>query len=181
MSGAWEPVLEQLVRERYGRLLSRARLLVGSTGDAEDLVQDALVATFGGRARFASPEAAEQYVRRAIVSRFVDRLRRADKERAAHDQAALLRADGSPEEFSTELERALALLSPRERACVVLRHVEGMSVLETAAQLGLSDGAVKRYTFDGLASLNATLGTTVPTTPEVLVRLVPGTEVDRGA
>jgi len=159
---SWEPVLEQLVRERYPRLLTRAYLLVGPGGDAEDLVQEALVATFSGRARFGSVEAAEQYVRRAIVSRFVDRLRRSGRERTAHDEAARLDPGSAPESFSTELELALARLAPRERACVVLRHVEQLSVAETAAQLGLSDGAVKRYTHDGLATLNAVLGTTTP-------------------
>ena len=56
--------------------------------------------------------------------------------------------------------RALAALSPRERACVVLRQMEDLSVVETASALGLSEGAVKRYTSDGLARLNAALGST---------------------
>lgn len=172
MRGAWEPLLEQLVQERYGRLLARAHLLVGPGGDADDLVQEALLATFGGRARLRSIEAAEQYVRRAIVSRFVDRLRRAGRERTAHDEAARLDAGPWPESFSTELEVALAGIAPRERACVVLRHVEQMSVAETAATLGLSQGAVKRYTFDGLAGLSAALGTAAPAGAEVPVRLV---------
>jgi RNA polymerase sigma factor (sigma-70 family) len=170
--GAWEPLLEQLVQERYGRLLARAYLLVGPGGDADDLVQEALLATFGGRARLRSVEAAEQYVRRAIVSRFVDRLRRTGRERTAYDEAARLDAGSSPETFSTELELALAGIAPRERACVVLRHVEQMSVAETAAALGLSEGAVKRYTFDGLAGLSAALGTGRPGGDGVPVRLV---------
>ncbi|GEL96390.1 sigma-70 family RNA polymerase sigma factor [Cellulomonas composti] len=175
MRGAWEPVLEQLVRERYPRLLTRAFLLVGPGGDAEDLVQEALLATFGGRARFASVEAAEQYVRRAIVSRFVDRLRRTGRERTAHDEAARLDPGSSSEVFSTELEVALTRLAPRERACVVLRHVEQMSVAETAAHLGLSEGAVKRYTYDGLGRLNEALGTRAPDEDADLpVRLVRG-------
>ncbi|MEN0130523.1 MAG: sigma-70 family RNA polymerase sigma factor [Brevundimonas sp.] len=180
MRGDWEPLLEQLVRERYGRLLARAHLLVGAGGDADDLVQDALLATFGGRARLRSVEAAEQYVRRAIVSRFVDRLRRDGRESVAHDQASLLAVPPEPD-VSTELESALALLAPRERACVVLRHVEQMSVVETAHHLGLSEGAVKRYTFDGLRTLNSALGTRVAA-EQTAVRLVTGSEeVSRGA
>lgn len=184
MRGEWEPLLEQLVRERYTRLLARAYLLVGSGGDAEDLVQEALLATFGGRARLRSVEAAEHYVRRAIVSRFVDRLRRDGRERTAYAEASRLAGAEVPQDVSTELESALALLSPRERACVVLRHVEVMSVAETAAQLGLSEGAVKRYTFDGIRVLNSALGTR--TSPDdVPVHLVTGIgagqEVSRGA
>jgi len=179
MRRPWEPVLDQLVRERYGRLVARAMLLTRGVGDAEDLVQEALISAFGGRATFRSVEQAEQYVRRAIVSRFVDRTRRAGRERAALDQAAVLRHDARDLD-ATELEIALAQIPPRERACVVLRHMESMSVAECADQLGLSEGAVKRYTYDGLRTLNTLLGTAEPagSTP---VRLIPTAEVQRDA
>jgi RNA polymerase sigma factor (sigma-70 family) len=179
MRRPWEPVLDQLVRERYGRLVTRAMLLTGNAGDAEDLVQDALISAFGGRATFASLGEAEQYVRRAIVSRFIDRARRAGRERTALDQAALLTAPALPSD-ANELEAALARTAPRERACVVLRHVEGLSVAECATYLGLSEGAVKRYTYDGLRTLNALLGTGDPSA-EAPVRLVPAAEVQRDA
>ena len=54
MARGWEPLLEQVARERYPRLVARAMLLVPSRSDAEDLVQEALVATFTARARFES-------------------------------------------------------------------------------------------------------------------------------
>ena len=57
---------------------------------------------------------------------------------------------------------ALASLAPRVRACVLLRYVEDLSIRETAHILGLSEGTVKRYVADGLAALNARLGTTTP-------------------
>lgn len=60
--------------------------------------------------------------------------------------------------FAPELRDALAQLAPRERACLVLRHLEGMSTRETAEALGLSEGAVKRYLFDAKAALALTLG-----------------------
>ncbi|KMM46675.1 RNA polymerase subunit sigma-24 [Cellulomonas sp. A375-1] len=180
MSSRWEPMLDQLVRERYPRLLSRATLLCGSRHDAEDLVQDALVATFGGRARFDSIGEAEHYVRRAIATRFIDRGRRTTRERDAHRRLAghaqpvvEIQLPG----LTRELVDALAQLPPRTRACVVLRHLEDLSVRETADTLNLSEGAVKRYTADAVALLNAALGTTAPaeTIP------VQTTEVRRGA
>ena len=173
MREAWQPLLEQLVRERYARLLTHAILLVGPGGDPQDLVQEALLATFAGRAHLTSVEAAEQYVRCAIVSRFVDRLRRDARESTAHASAGRLAQPGHAPDVATELEAALALLAPRERACVVLRHVEGLSVAQTARQLGLSDGAVKRYTHDGIRTLNAALGTNV-NDDDVAVRPVSG-------
>ena len=77
-----------------------------------------------------------------------------------------------------ELKRALSVLSPRQRACVMLRHLDDLSVRETAAVLGLSEGAVKRYVSDGVATLNSLLGTSAD--PGEPVRLVP-TEVRRDA
>ena len=83
MSSSWGPVLQQLVAERYARLLARALLLTSSRADAEDLVQDALVATFTSRARFRAVEPAEQYVRCAIATRYLNRLRSGSREQAA--------------------------------------------------------------------------------------------------
>ena len=166
----WEPMLEAVARERYPHLVARALLLTRSRADAEDLVQDALVATFGGRARFETAAQAEQYVRRAIVSRFVDRTRRDARERAALDRVAhepSSQCGGLP----GSVESALALLSPRQRACVVLRHLEDLSVHETAHVLGLSEGSVKRYVADGMATLTRVLDAAPPPerTPVVLV------------
>lgn len=163
MAGSWQPVLEQVARERHGRLVAHALLLTSSRADAEDLVQDALVKVFVGRARFGSAAEAEAYVRRAIVSRFIDGYRRRRREREVLTQVA---ADGpttvpAPDGLPLDIQRALATLGPRERACVVLRHVEDLSVRETASLLSLSEGAVKRYTSDGVTRMNAALGTSV--------------------
>ena len=132
MARGWEPLLEQVARERYPRLVARAMLLVPSRSDAEDLVQEALVATFTARARFESAGQAEQYVRRAIVSRFVDRVRRSDRERSAVERTVARpqpsAADLAEQGLSTNLEVALLALSPRVRACVVLRQLDDLSV-----------------------------------------------------
>lgn len=175
----WEPMLEAVARERYPHLVARAMLLTRSRFDAEDLVQDALVATFGGRARFETAAQAEQYVRRAIVSRFVDRTRKAGRER---EVLGLVGHDGRADEpgLPATVEAALALLSPRQRACVVLRHLEDLTVAETAKLLGLSQGSVKRYVSDGVATLSRVLGATAaPESADVV--LVKDKEVRRDA
>ncbi|QGQ20766.1 sigma-70 family RNA polymerase sigma factor [Cellulomonas sp. JZ18] len=177
MSGRWQPALDALVQERYGALVARATLVSGSRAEALDLVHDALVATFSARAAFASVQQAEQYVCRAIVSRFVDGARRRGREQhvvarlATMTQQAVV--DPDPDVLGADVVAALAELSPRERACVLLRHLDDLSVRETAQLLGLSEGAVKRYVADGIATLNARLGTTaVPSTDVAPVHLV---------
>jgi len=160
---AWEPLMERLTTERYGRLLAHALVLVGDRAEAEDLVQDALIATFGKRRGFESVAQAEQYVRRAIVSRFVDGVRRSSRERAlwgrAADAASSVPDHGAAVSGALDVGVALRTLPPRVRACVALRYLEDMSIPQTAELLRLSDGAVKRYVWDGLKALNALLGT----------------------
>lgn len=179
----WEPMLERVVKERYTRIVAHAMLLVPSRDEAEDLVQDALVSTFSGRARFATVAEAEAYVRRAVVSRSVDRGRRRGAESRALSRIGSHPSTVQPEPalpgLEPGLEEALSALSPRVRACVVLRHVEDLSVRETAATLGLSEGAVKRYVSDGVAALNRALGTVA--TDHEHVRAIPGKVAHRDA
>lgn len=160
----WESVLEDLMGSRHRDLLAYAHMLTGSRADAEDLVQDALIATFGRTRSFPNAVAAETYVRKAIASKFIDgQRRRAVDWRARRtiggqdiDPAA---GPATLVEHATDVKLALAELAPRERACVVLRYLEHQSVAETAATLGLSEGSVKRYVSDGIGKMNAFLGT----------------------
>jgi len=157
----WEPMLHELGAQRQGRLRAFATMLAGPS-DADDLVQDAVIATFSKRRNFASVAQAEQYVRRAIVTKHTDSLRKlsADRRRARRmsDQEAI--PDHADRVVATHtVDAAMAGLPPRVRACVVMRYLEDMSTRDTATALGLSEGAVKRYLSDGLATLNAALGT----------------------
>jgi RNA polymerase sigma factor (sigma-70 family) len=52
-----------------------------------------------------------------------------------------------------EVRRALATLSPRQRACVVLRYYEDLSVVEIADELGCAEGTVKRHLADARTKL----------------------------
>jgi len=139
-------MVEELVSERSPRLLSYATVLVGSVTDAEDLLHDAIVKTFGRGRRFPHVNAAEQYVRRTMQTLAIDRHRsRAAFHRALDREPAP--AEGRSHDLDTPLdvESALAMLSPRERVCVMMRFYDDMTTAAIASQLGLADGTVKRY------------------------------------
>lgn len=181
-SRGWAPTLDRLVAERYGALVGYATILTGDRTLAHDVVHDALVSTFTAHATFASVPQAEAYVRRAVASRFLDRVRRGRRERdvvvrlaSTVPEAGELRSDL----LDTDLAAALGRLSAQQRACVVLRHLDDLSVRDTARLLGISEGAVKRYVSDGVATLNALLGTRSPAGDTVPVTLVDRQEVRR--
>ena len=157
---AWQGLLEQLVRDRRSALIGYAALLTGDRGEAEDLVHDAVVRTFGRPRSFPSLNAADAYVRRAIASAFIDRVR--SRRRWLIALPRLVTEEVAPDdEVADRLDvlAALRTLPRRQRTCVVMRFYEDLPVADIAAALGLSGGAVKRYLSDGIHHLNASLGT----------------------
>jgi len=157
----WEHVMDALVRERGPALVRYAYLLTGDVAAAEDLVQDAVVATFTRTARIRTPEAVEGYVRRAILTTYVDGYRRRQRWQRVRHLVVRHDVTEGPERATqerTDVVAALATLPPRVRACVVLRFYEDLTAAEIADRLDLSLGAVKRYLHDGTHALEERLG-----------------------
>lgn len=157
---AWQGLLEELVRDRRSALIGYAALLTGDRGEAEDLVHDAVVRTFGRPRSFPNVNAADAYVRRAIASAFIDRVRSRRAWLIALPR--LVAGAAAPDDDVADrldVRAALRALPRRQRTCVVMRFYDDLPVADIAAALGLSDGAVKRYLSDGIHHLNAALGT----------------------
>jgi len=162
----WDDHLAALLDERYPALVSYARMLTqGDLAAAEDLVHDALIKVFVRTSRFASPGHAEGYVRRAIVSVFIDGTRSTTRRRRAYARSVTPLSTPGPEAsvgLATDVEKALAELPPRERACIVLRYFDDLTVPQVARHLGIADGTAKRYLADASARLAVALGTDTP-------------------
>jgi RNA polymerase sigma factor (sigma-70 family) len=166
----WEGVLATLVANRGDALTRYAFYVCGSHEDAADLVQDALVKTFGRLRNGFTVESAESYVRRAILTTWVDRGRRATRWRKiAHLNAEpeLIESSATDTDARIDLHEELRKLTPRERACLVLRYYEDLKVDDIAASLELSSGAVKRYLSDGLAKMAVSLSEDAPARPQL--------------
>ncbi|WP_255447234.1 sigma-70 family RNA polymerase sigma factor [Schumannella soli] len=156
MARDWEAVVAELVRVRGEALIRYATLVSGRRDEAADLVQDALVKTFGRLRNGYTVDNAEPYVRRAIMTLWLDRARRATRWRAIAPLE--YRPDETPApsggvDARLDLHRELERLSPRERACLVLRYYDDLKVDDIAATLRISPGTVKRYLSDGLAKM----------------------------
>ena len=161
-----DPWLVDLYRSDYRDLVRLAALLVDDVGTAEELVQDAFVATARrhGRAGMDDPGAAGAYLRSAVLNRARSQLRRREVRRrhlrSVADPPTAPPADRGAvaSDESRRILAALDRLPPRQRAVLVLRYYGDRSVAETAAALGISVGSVKTHTHRGLAALQATLG-----------------------
>ena len=172
---AWEQVLDDLVRVRGRALVRYATLLTGDEREGEDLVQDALVRCFSQGRPLREAGAAETYVRRAVLTIFLDAHRRTarwtavrhllarDDDTADHVPASTARLD---------VQTALLALRPRLRACVVLRFYDDLTVPEIGRRLEVSDGTVKRYLFDAIKHLESLLGP-LPDAHTLDIQLIP--------
>lgn len=152
----WEHIVTTLVEERGEALTRYAYFVSGSRDDAADLVQDALVKTFGRMRNGFTVSSAEAYVRRAILNTYLDRGRKVSRWRKiAHLQAVteIVESPTDDSESRIDLQEELRKLTPRERACLVLRYYEDLKVDDIAETLELSSGAVKRYLSDGLSKM----------------------------
>lgn len=137
-------------------LLRTAYLLCGDRGEAEDLVQTALMRT--ARRWRTARESPEAYARRVVVNLSKDRWRRLSRrpvELPLDGDVALAVGDGFLDR--DQLLRAVRLLAPGQRAVLVLRYFDDLGVEETAAVLGCSVGTVKSQTSRALANLRVAL------------------------
>lgn len=143
-----------------------AYLLCGDWYEADDIVQKSLTKLFAAWRR-VEPGGASAYVRRILTNVYISHRRLAwvRRERTAAelpDQPSQRRSD---EDLAVRLEvlDALKSLPPRQRATLVLRYWEQLSVDETAAAMGCSAGTVKSQTSKALGKLRELLSpSTIP-------------------
>ncbi len=157
---SWQQALAELARDQAGSLKRQAFLLCGDDGQAEDLVQDALVRAFARPLRAPRPGAAEAYVRVIMVNLFIDIARRRSRWNRVAPLlgGAEVASDPADQVLTREVMlTALDDLSPRQRACVVLRYYRDLPVAQVAAALGVGEGTVKRYLSEAMTRLAARL------------------------
>lgn len=158
MAGRDEAFTE-FVRTTGSALRRTAYLVCGDWHRADDAVQDALYKLYLAWPRVQRGGNEHAYARRMVVNAAIDTGRRPwRRERST----TLLPELATPDPAGAHAERdevltALGAVAPRQRACIVLRFYDGLSVEETAAALGCSAGTVKSQTSRGLDNLRQLL------------------------
>jgi len=163
---------DQFVAGNLELLLRTAYLITWDAGEAEDLVQECLfkVARRWARVRrMAQPRA---YARRILVNLALDGARGRARRRGELDGVSVVTDEPTRDllvglEARAELLDALARLTPRQRAVLVLRYFNDLTEAQTAEVLGCSPGTVKSNASRGLARLREALASIPNPTPEL--------------
>lgn len=151
---------EEFVLARQHRLLSVAYLLTRDLQRAEDLVQEALVKAYLRWDRGPGIAQPDAYVRRIVVNEFISGRRRRSASEQPTDTADLIDVAAPSKDPDEQLAmwRALGVLTPRERAVLVLRYYEGFTDREIADHLGCAEGTVRSLATRAYAALRAQPG-----------------------
>ena len=158
--------VEQVVKDLYGKLraplASYAYHLVGSTRDAEDLVQIAFIQLFDQLEHEGEIDNLRGWLYRVVHNLAIEQVRRHDRRDLLLQQWFLDRGALTPESIESpeeefirreQIENALRILNERERHSLVLR-AEGLSYQEIADILEISPKAVSVYLARGLKKLH---------------------------
>ena len=153
---------DEFVAGNLDQLLKTAYLITWDAGDAEDLVQECLFKLARRWPRVRGMGQPRAYARRILVNLAFDDARGRARRRIELDGAAA-DLDGPARDLLVGLETraelldALACLTPRQRAVLVLRYFNDFTEAQTAEVLGCSPGTVKSSAWRGLARLREVL------------------------
>ena len=156
--------------ENRAELLTHANRVLKDSAKAEEITQDALIKFMLAAPELDSKEHAISYLHRTIENLCIDYFRaegrrpnlvviddaQAEVESQWQDNgdhAATL----SAAEDAAIIRQALALLSPAERAALVMWEMEGRSTAEIAAELGIKESSVRHTVSRTRASLRRVL------------------------
>jgi len=176
LNGAEEGELAGLMRaavggdeKAYAEFLRRAACLVRGFArrkivrggiDPEDIVQETLLAIHVKRHTWRDDGSVLPWVYAIARYKLVDAFRRQGRRVEIEiDEIAETFAQPEPETVSDrEVSRALSTLTPGQRSVVAAVTVDGLSIGETAEDLGISEGAVRVGLHRGLTALAKRFG-----------------------
>src|SRR5262249_28499538 len=160
-AAAHRSVLDRLSRRL--RAYYRGRLArIGRSGtEAEDLVQEALLAIHTRRHTYDPSEPLTPWVHAIARYKLIDHLRRTRTSVAdlpIEDAAEIMAQDDhAGAESAYDLHRLLSRLPPKMRRAIECVKLDGRSVAEAASQCGMSESAVKVNIHRGLRTLAASI------------------------
>lgn len=153
-----EEEFRAFVATQREHLRGYAFLLCTDWDRADDLVQQTLMKLYAVWPRI-SERGVHSYVRRALTNTFLSENRRLWRHRERLTDYDAVDFGGAPPDHETRLSvlAALRQLPPRQRAAMVLRFWEDLSVSETAEVMRCAPGTVKSHVAKATQTLRALL------------------------
>lgn len=153
---------DALVRAEQLPLLRLASRLTWDSEEARDLVQAALTDAYAKRSDLRDPQLAAPWLRRILVRRALNHLRRRRRWAALR---TLLDLDPDPAEppdtafFQSQhilqIQQAVKALPVGQATAFTLRYLEGLSIDDTAEAMGIDRGTVRVHLYRSLCKLRA--------------------------
>jgi len=160
-AAAHRSLLDQLSRHLRGYYKGRLARIGRSATEAEDLVQEALLAIHTRRHTYDAAEPLTPWVHAIARYKLIDHLRatRASRADLPIDDAGEIMAqdDHVGAESTYDLHRLLSRLPHKMRRAIQCVKLDGLSVAEAAGECGMSESAVKVNVHRGLRALAAAI------------------------
>jgi RNA polymerase sigma-70 factor (ECF subfamily) len=141
----------RFISENLRRIFAQIYRMVGNVADAQDLTQEVFIKALQRQDQIKDDAKAAHWLSRIATNTAIDFLRRHGRVTFCEIGEAPESGDESPEDvlLRTEhhdyLEDGLRLLTPRERAALMLRDVEGLPAEEVARRLDCSKATVRSH------------------------------------
>jgi RNA polymerase sigma-70 factor (ECF subfamily) len=148
---------EEFFLDHYGDVVRSVTLMVGNRSAAEDLTQDAFARAFQHWRRVRDMERPVGWVYVVALNGVRRAWRRDRMAEGDADQPPVGDLAGSVVTV-IQVEEALALLTPRQRAAVVLRYFADLPIADIAAALDCAPGTVKATLHQSLRRLRVEMG-----------------------
>ncbi len=166
-----QTAFDALAARHYRRVYNVAYRMLGNREQAEDITQETLLRVYSRLHTFKQGASFIAWVRRITTNLCIDHLRRRGEQTVSLDrqlEAGMEHADtsagASPEgrlemtEDARRVMEALRRLPGKQRAVLVLRHVEGLKVDEIARTMKMPQGTVKTLLFRGRHAVRGMVG-----------------------
>ncbi|MFI5938323.1 SigE family RNA polymerase sigma factor [Actinoplanes sp. NPDC051494] len=147
---------ETFARASAERLRTTAFMLCRDWHLAQDLTQTTLTKVYVSWRKVSQADNPVAYAQKILFRAYLDHRRLRSSTETVTAEFEEIARSASPDLRLTMLE-ALAQLSPRDRAIVILRYFEDYTVGQTAEVLNLPDSVVKTQTRRALAKLRELL------------------------
>ena len=147
---------DDFYRVEYPRLL---RVLSAADVSAADALQEAFTKAAASWSQVSGYEHPAAWVRQVAVRRMLNERRSMRRRDAAMERFALVASDDSVDrEGLLDLARAMDTLPRQQRVALTLFYLAGLTSAQTAAEMGISAGAVRFHLHEARHTLREILG-----------------------